>query len=208
MPSLTSSTVLSPSDIVDYLPISRVMELLTEDYELDDDEDPPSVDTIDSNDRALMLVRWAWYSMKMACKRGDIYGERELVDLANDEVRGQPLRELIASLFWNKLIGRRRYVEGEPQGKDEYKKEADATLQLLREGERIFDLEDVTKTDSSGTSIGTYINELGDATKLSVGTYGKSVGRRPDDRFWACTTDRGGEDPREFPPGSAGCGCR
>lgn len=204
MPSLTLPTVLNPSDLVDYLPTRRVMQLLYDDDELDEGEDSPSVSTIDENDRAIKLARTAWYEVMTAVRRGNIYGKRELIDLANDEFRGGPLVELVASIFYCKLLKRRRYVSGEPQADEGNCEEANASLERLRAGERIFALEGVAITGTDGSLTGgLYENELGEPTTLSVGQF------RPDScgrlrRFWGCT-DRGCSSG-SLRPTNGGCG--
>lgn len=189
MPSRTLPTVLLPSDLVDYLPTRRVMEYLYDDTELDQDEDPPAVSTIDDNERALKLARAAYRDVLMAAQRGDVYRKRELIDLANDEYRSGPLVNLVADLFWCKLLKRRRYVKGEPQGEEQSCKEAAELLDLLRKGELIFPMEGVEISDSSGALTGGYYeNVMGEPTKLSTGLFRVQScdGSR---RFWGCVSD-------------------
>lgn len=182
MASLTSSTVLSPSDLLPILDKNRVFDLC-----VDEGETRPNSNNIDSNARALALAREAWYHMTMACRRGDIYEGRELIDLANDSVRGRPLIGLVARIWWGLLLEGRVYTEPEPQANDPRLKRAEEQLEQLRQGERIFVLDGVTQTDSDGASIGTYANEKGEPTTLQVGQLGQSDCSTPDDRFWACT---------------------
>lgn len=198
MPSLTEPTVLLPSDLIDYMDTGRAMELLTDDIE---GVEPDAVADIDSNTRALKLARAAWAAMVMACRRGDIYDGRELVDLANDEVRGQSLVELVADLFWCRLQKRRRYVEGEPQAADPTCEQAEKQLELLQTGHRIFVLDGVTRTDSDGNALGVYTNVKGPLTAMSVGQLGSDdTYSDPLDRYFGCT-----DWPRVS--GSGGCGC-
>lgn len=203
MPSLTSATVLSPSDLVDYLDTKRAMELLFDDGDLNDDEEPPSVDDIDDNSRAVTLARAAWAEVVAACRRGNLYLGRELVDLANDAARGQYLVELVADIFWCKLVKRRRYVQGDPQAEDPACQRAQEKLELLRRGERIFVLDDVTATDTGGGATGVYSDTVEKAGAISVGTFGQSNMCHPDNRFWACTTS----EAHDTTLGGAGCDC-
>ena len=181
----TDGVVVYPSQLLPFFDTRRAIELLYDETELADDADAPSADTIDANARAFALCQASWREVLMACTRGKIYSLQELTDLANDAVRGYDLIELIADCFWCKLLKRRRYVSGEPQAKDATCEEAEARLQALREGERIFDLEGVIDS-STGTP---RTNLLGDATAMSVGRFGSTDLLRPDRRYWACTDD-------------------
>jgi hypothetical protein len=110
-----------------------------------------------------------------------------LIDLANDQVRGQDLMELLADLFWCRLIKRRRYTEGEPQGKDAACESAEARLEQLRQGTRIFVLDGVRVTDDNGNLTGdTYDNVMGPPTTIDVGVIGSDC-YDPVSKFWGCT---------------------
>ena len=206
MPSLTSTTVLSPSDLVDYMDTNRVCELL-----VDEGEDAIVVADLDTNDRAIKIAQRAWYYMTMATRRGDIYLGRELIDLANDSARGQPLVELVANIFWCSLQKRRRYTKDEPQAQDPACEEAEKMLEMLRNGERIFVLDGVTTTNSAGTATGTYENVKGPPTTLQVGALGSDGGNcasRLDRFFGRCTTDTCGSSDgtyRNYNRGGSGC---
>jgi hypothetical protein len=189
--SAADGAVLYPSQFGPYLDTRRAMELLYDDSELDEGEDAPSFDQIDGNDRAFFLAQAAWREVLMAATRGELYTIQQLTDLANDPVRGQDLVALCADLFWRRLVKRRRYVQGEPQAEDATGDRAEQTLEALRRGERIFNLEGVADSVSGGV----YTNELGARTALSVGRLGSTDLDHPEDRFWGCTnTDR--SDPR------------
>jgi hypothetical protein len=180
-----------PSQLLPYLDTRRAMELLYDDGELDEDEDAPDGDVIDGNERAFALCQAAWREVVMAATRGELYTLQQLTDLAADPVRGQDLVSLVADLFWRRLVRRRRYVKGEPQADDAAGEAADQLLEALRRGERIFNLEGVADSVNGGT----YENELGERTALSVGRLGSTDLDHPEDRFWGCTnTDR--SDPR------------
>ncbi len=203
MPSLTAAATLDPSDLVDYVDGDRVMELLTNGSEITEGVEYEDVSEIDDNARAVKLTNAAWFKVMMACRRGDIYLGRELVDLANDAVRGQPLLQLVADLFWCSLIRRRRHVEGEPQAKDPSCEDAEKMLEMLQSGHRIFVLDGVTQTSAGGVSIGTYGNELGPPTALSVGEMGSvATGVDPLNRFFGCTSW-----PRAYGAGGGRGGC-
>ena len=189
MPSRTLPTILNPSDLTDYLPTRRVMEYLYDEDELDEGEDPPAVSTIDDNDRAVKFARAAYRDVLSACQRGDVYLKRELIDLANDEYRSGPLVELVAALFWCKLLSRRRYVKGEPQAEEQTCKDAWAKLDLLRKGELIFPMEDVPVSSSAGVLTGeVYTNVMGEPTKMSTGLF-RVQGCDRAKAFWGCVAD-------------------
>lgn len=186
--------VVWPSQLGPYVDTVRAVELLYDDAELQDDDgnetDPPPFEEIDSNERAFNLTQAAWRDILRACRRGNIYQHRELIDLANDPVRGQDLIELVADLFWFKLVKRRRHPKGEPQNDPEGRERVEAVLEQLRQGERIFDLTGVAVTDEDGNLTGAvYENELGTATAMTRGRFGATdrVGR--DRRFWGCVND-------------------
>lgn len=206
MPSLTSATVLDPSDLVDYLDTKRTMSLLYDEGELDDDEEPASIDDIDDNSRAVTLARAAWSEVLAACRRGNIYLQRELVDLANDSARGQYLVELVADIFWCKLVKRRRYVQGDPQAEDPACQRAQEKLEMLRRGERIFVLDDVVSTDTGGGATGVYSDSVSKAGAISVGTFGQTNLRRPDNRFWGCVSNEFNDSLSGGSGSNCGCG--
>jgi hypothetical protein len=180
---------LYPSQLLPYMDGRRTMELLYDDGDLAEGVAVPGPDTIDSNDRAFFLVQAAWQDVLTACRRGQIYGSRELTDLASDPVRGQGLIELVADLFWHKAVKRRRYPVNDPQSEDPGQKEAQDMLELLRTGVRIWDLTGVTRTDSTGAAVGTYANPLGDTTALQAGRLGSTDRDFADRRFWGTTDD-------------------
>ncbi len=203
--STPAGIVIYPSMLTPYFDTRRAMQLLYDDGELAESADAPSVNTIDGNSRAMALAQSAWYHVLMAARRGDIYTGRELIDLANDPVRGQDLLQVLADLFWCRLIKRRRYTEGEPQGKDGACEAAENALEQLRQGIRIFVLDGVAITDEDGTATGdTYTNVMGAPTALSVGQLGSNCAR-PEDKFWACTDPCRTE--RRGGIGGSGCGC-
>lgn len=173
-----------PSQLLPFLDGARAMELLA-----DDGETVSESTAIDGNSRAFALCQAAWTDMLGACTRGDIYRKRELIDLASDPFRGMVLIELIADLFWGKLIKRRRYVQGEPQAEEAGVERARQALDLLERGQRIFNLDGVAITDSSGVLTGaTYINELGGPTRLHSGKFGARNSTDGLGRFWGCST--------------------
>lgn len=198
--SESDGTVVYPSQLLPFVDGARVVELLYDDGELGDAEDVPAATTIDGNARAFALTQAAWRQVLQACRRGDIYRQRELIDLANDPVRGLDLIELVADLFWAKVVKRRRYVQGEPQAEDAGADRALAALDALQKGERIFDLTDVAVTGADGVATGAvYVNEIGQPTRLTVGRFGGACPDRREDRFWGTA---GG-----FPPHRNGRGC-
>lgn len=174
--------VLYPSQFGPYLDTNRVMELVHDAADLDDDEAVPAWTTVDGNERAFFLTQAAWRLILQAARRGEVYGLQELTDYANDVVRGADLVQLAADLFWCQLIKRRRYTEGEPQGKDPACKTAEEKLELLRRGERIFDLYGVTDSVNGGT----YGNPIGEATAISVGTFGATDQLKTARRMFGC----------------------
>lgn len=177
--------VLYPSQFGPFLDTGRAMQLLYDDADLAADEDPAAWSTVDGNERAFYLAQAAWREIVQACARGKIYTVQELTDYANDPVRGLDLVQLASDIFWCRLIRRRRYTPGDPQEQASECKEAQEKLQMLRQGERIFDLTGVTASD--GTTYGSQVAEAG---AISVGRLG---GQRCDSsaaRFWACTGTR------------------
>ncbi len=182
-----AGAVLAPSQFGPYVDRKRSMELLYDDGELDDDEAVPAWATVDGNETAFMLAQAAWRDILEAARRGEVYSLQELTDYANDLVRGADLIKLAAGLFWGSLIERRRYTKGEPQGEDPAYEKAQRRLQELRLGERIFDLEGVA--NSSG---GSYTNELGVASAISVGTFGATDQCKTARRLWGCDAADGG----------------
>lgn len=189
-----SGIVVYPSQLLPYFDNMRAMELLYDENELVDATtgaaiDIPSSDTIDGNARAHAIAARAWGTMKAAVRRGNVYRDRELIDLANDDIRGQMLIELLANIFWCSLLKRRRYVPEEPQGKDQACVDAEEALERLRRGDRIFVLDGVSVTDDDGNPTGdVYGNPLGDSTSMSYGFMGKDNScRRADRRWWGCT---------------------
>lgn len=200
--------VVWPSQLGSYLDTKRFVELMYDDGELLDDDGnetaPPAFDEIDSNQRAFDLTQAAWRDILRAARRGNIYEHRELIDLANDPVRGQDLIEFVADLTWIKANKRRRFPKGEPQNDPEGGERIEAMLEQLRQGERIFDLTGVAVTDSSGALTGAvYENPRGDATAMTTGRFGATDRDAPDNRFWGCTnTDR--NDPN-YRGGRGGC---
>lgn len=190
MASLTSARTLVPSDFINFLDGGRVCDLL-----IDEGEDAVVIDDIDSNERALDFADDAWGQVLMACQRGDVYSHRELVDYANDSIRGKPLRKLVAYIFWTSCLGRRGYTESEPQAADPKIKQSEGMLESLQSGHRIFVLENVAITDSDGVATGeNYTNVKGVPTALQVGKLGNNC-YDPSDRFWGCTTPRCSGDP-------------
>lgn len=187
MPSLTSATVLLPSDLLPYSDRKRVLELLVDDGDPELDEED-----IDDDATALRLARAAWSKMVGATRRGDIYEARELIDLANDAERGQMLVALVADLFWCMCQKRRRYTENEPQAKDPACEEAEKTLEALQSGHRIFVLDGVAISDADGNLTGdTYSNVKGPVTRLQTGEFGTTGScTDPANRFWGCTRTR------------------
>ena len=184
MASLTSATVLVPTDLLPFMDKNRVYELL-----VDEGDTAVTIDDIDEHATALLLARAAWSKMIGACRRGDIYEGRELVDLANDTERGQALVSLVADLFWCSLQRRRRYTEGEPQAKDAACEEAEKQLENLQSGHRIFVLDGVSISDSNGDLTGgTYTNVKGEPTRLTTGSMGDDGDTTdPLNRLWRCT---------------------
>lgn len=198
--------VIYPSQFGPYIDTARCMELLYDDGDsLLTDEDgnpvpPPGFNTIDGNERAFFVAQSAWRSVIQAATRGEVYTIDELTDLANDRVRGQDLIELCADLFWHRLIKRRRYVQGEPQAQDANIERAEAMLEALRRGERIFNLEGVINS-STGSA---YTNVIGEVTALDHGRLGMGDRDFRDNRFWACTNDDR-NDPN-YSAGGGSCG--
>lgn len=184
-----AGVTIYPSLFGPYIDTRRAMQLLYDDGELSDDEDAPTWTTIDGNNHAMALAQYAWMHLQGATRRGNIYGGRELIDLANDQVRGQDLIGLLADIFWCQLIKRRRYVENEPQGKDPSCERAEMMLEQLRQGVRIFVLDGVAVTDDSGASTGTtYTNVMGPPTAMVEGLFGSDPNcPDPARRFWGCT---------------------
>lgn len=188
MASLTAAVPLSPSDLLPYIDGQRAVELCYSDREVGvSGFEYPDEEDIDDIAKAVTACNSAWNRLVSACRKGEIYTARELVDLANDADRGAMLRELVSDLFWGTLIKRRRYVKGEPQGEEQSKETAETQLEQLESGHRIFVLDGVAVTDSSGTPTGqTYGNERSVRGAMSVG--GPDQTRRdPLDRFWGCT---------------------
>lgn len=180
--SVTDGVVIYPSQLLPFFDTRRAMELLYDEGELADDEEVPSGDSIDANARAFAIAQSAWRALLMAATRGKVYSLQELTDLANDPVRGYDLIELVANIFWCRLIKRRRYTKGEPQNEESACQEAEEKLEMLRRAERIFNLEGVVDS-TTGTA---RTNLLGAATAMSVGTVGGRC--HATDRFWACTS--------------------
>ena len=181
----TSGVVVYPSQLLPFVDGGRAMQLLYDDGDLDDDEDPAAATTIDGNVNAFNLCQAAWREVVQACARGKIYTITELTDYANDAVRGLDLIQLVADIFWCKLIRRRRYTPEDPQAQASECQEAQEKLQALRTGERIFDLTGVTASDGS-----TYGSEVAEAGAISVGRLGGQRCDNSADRFWACTGSR------------------
>lgn len=175
--------VLYPSQFGPFLDTKRAMSLLHDEGDLGDDEAVPAWATVDGNERAFYLSQAAWREIVQACARGKIYTAAELTDYANDPVRGLDLVQLASDIFWCKLIRRRRYTPGDPQEQASECKEAQERLQLLRQGERIFDLTGV----ANSTAGGTYGSEVAEAGAISVGRLGGQRCDHSADRFWGCT---------------------
>lgn len=182
----TDGTVVYPSQLLPYFDNSRAMEMLFDSGELAVGTETPSSNTIDGNARAFALTQSAWRAVIEAVTRGKLYSIQELTDYANDPIRGADLIELVANIFWCKLVKRRRYVKGEPQQEEAACEEAEKKLEALRHGERIFNLEGIA--DSTSGTVRT--NLVGETTHLSVGKLGDTDVQDTTRRFWADTPPR------------------
>ncbi len=177
--------VLYPSQFGPFVDTKRAMSLLHDEDDLDDDEAVPAWATVDGNERAFYLANAAWREIVQACARGKIYTVAELTDYANDPVRGLDLVNLAADIFWCRLVRRRRYTPGDPQEQASECKEAQERLQMLRQGERIFDLTGVTNSTTGGV----YGSEVAEAGAISVGRLGGQRCEHGARRFWGCMGD-------------------
>jgi len=149
----------NPSDLFAFFDVSRFSELL-----VDGEETVPGNSDLDSNSRATQIVRSAEQKLCSAVRVKNFYSLQQLRDLVydfqNGGTSGEQIIEIIADLAWCGATKRKRWPAGTPQGDDPACERAEAYLDRIRAGERIFVLEGVTQHDSTGVVLGVYGQEI------------------------------------------------
>lgn len=161
----------------------RVGELLS------DTGTPIVSGSIPSDPVLIEMINQAESMVNLATRVGDRYQTSDLVSLAADAIAGGTLRRLVADLAWG-LLNKRRGISASDLGTmaPGYG-EALQTLELLRLGERIFDLPEAAEAG------------LPSVQKLGSDSPGQLVAKT---RFFGCTSVNAGLRPN-LGDGSNGC---
>ncbi len=155
MPAI--NPVIVPSDLAPYLDWYKFGTLLCT---RTTDKPPNTLAELDANALAKELVRSAYNEILQAVLKGEKYSLDQIKDLVLDFIAskesrpsanlGQQIVTLVADLAWAAAVRRKRYVKESPQGVDPSVEKSKEDLDRLRRGERIFILDGVDVTDSTG----------------------------------------------------------
>lgn len=193
-----------PSDLTDFFDFNRFAELLC-----DTDQEPVTTGSaLDALPRAKNIVAAAENLIVQACRTRDTYSLQELRDLVRDYhlppgtisgtgtaahevgLSGQQLIMLVADLSWCRAMKRKRWVKDSPQGQDPACEDAEAKLDQIRAGDRIFVMQGVEVYDLLGNwTGGWYGTEAPDAGVIQSGNLNTHTGLCAP-RLFGCDLDK------------------
>lgn len=211
MPVTSPIGNLKVSDLTPYFDWKRFAQLLCD---VNTDIPAGSETALDTNLRALALIKTAYSDLLMAVLEGEQYSKKEIEDLvwaflakSTNEYLGRQVISIVADLLWMRAVQRKRYTAETPQGKDPTIERAENALEMLKKGLRIFVMEGVFITDDKGVAtLDTYGNEKPVAGH-AVGGDGSLLNDGYPSKLWGCKHGPNFDDSRHIRFRDDGGGC-
>lgn len=159
------SIYLTNDEFLDFYDRRRVASFLS-------DTGVPVVDGLLATDaRLARLIKSAEGRVNIACRVGRRYDPASLIAYAATDL-GTVLKELVADLAWHGLISRRGLKEEETAALAPRYAMAEQTLELLRLGERVFEIDDAPQAGLPGyTTLGSLVTTSIKAKTAFWGTF-------------------------------------
>lgn len=180
-----------PSDLYPYIDTQRFCELC-----VDGDSEIPAPDDLDDNVNAVRNVNYAQGLICEAARKGQQYSLQQLKDLVyaaqQENPQGEQIMGLISDLTWCRIVKRKRPAPGAPQGEYPECRDAQAYLDRLQKGERIFVLEGIPQRNELGVVVGVYGDAVPAAGLMETGSLTRPCDNPP--QLWGCKHNRCGDN--------------